>query len=140
PTSAATRRCGRIVASVRSRNVVLPAPGLETRLVTKRWADRNRSRSAAAATSFFFRMFLRTSTIRGSIHDLQPGQFQFAARRPLDLQSRAGNRGIRSRDLEGKCQRLGGDAGLWAHANPYAANGHVMAESGQLVAHGVDEA
>ena len=54
-------------------------------------AERKRCRSAAAPMSFFFRMFLRTSTIRGFIEHLQRRQFQFAARRRFDIEACAGD-------------------------------------------------
>src|SRR5262245_45226020 len=66
-------------ASVFSRNAVLPAPGLETRLVTNTPATSKRSRSAAATIWFFLRMPSRTSTMRGFIDDLQRNHFELAS-------------------------------------------------------------
>src|SRR6185437_771157 len=55
-----------------SRKVVLPAPGLETRLTTNTPSALKRARNARATRSFCFKTFLRTSRSRGVLILLSP--------------------------------------------------------------------
>src|ERR1700694_1723480 len=79
--------------------MVLPEPGLETRLTTNTPAARNCSRSDRDVRSFCFRMFFLTSTKRGcapilvspmpqlrflSLHDLRSGSAAFSATNQLN--------------------------------------------------------
>ena len=53
--------------SVLVSNSVLPDPGLETRFATKTPARAKSARMARANSSFFLRIFARTSSTRGVI-------------------------------------------------------------------------
>ena len=79
---------------MRSRNAVLPEPGLETRLMTQTPASWKRSRSTRAAASFLFRTFcgLRPGAAASCLQ-FQSGEFQF---RPLHYPARPNFRIVRN--------------------------------------------
>src|SRR5262245_49763125 len=140
PTSAATRQRARSWRSVASRNAVLPAPGLDTSDTTKSPASRNRSRSAAARASFFFRMFFRTSTMRGTIDDLQRDQFQFTPLGDLEIEPGARDRCSIGGNVERERKRLACHTRPRSHADLDGANLDAVAELRQLLADRIHEA